>query len=281
MPRILLFLALFALAPAASALADGIALPVSPLGKPTGNTYPNSMSALGDSITRAYNVDSNNWIEHPEHSWATGYDSSDPVKSHYERILAKNRNINGRNYNDARSGADMTDLAGQADVAVSRGVQYVTIEMGGNDICKDDLASVTPVEQYRAEFRAAADKLKAGLPTAKVFVASVPDVYQLWKLYDGNLAAESVWYTFSICQAMLSNSRSESERLALREINRQYNDVLAQESANYGFKFDNYAVWNTAFARSDVSQVDFFHPSMSGQAKLADQTWPQGYWPTI
>jgi lysophospholipase L1-like esterase len=252
-----------------------------PGGGGTTTGLPSSMSALGDSITRAYNVDSSNWIEHPEHSWSTGYDSGDIVYSHYERLLKANRNINGRNYNDAKSGADMTDLARQADLAISHGAQYVTIEMGGNDICKGDVASVTPVEQYRAEFRAAADKLKAGLPNAKVFVASVPDVYQLWKLYDGDWGAEFVWSSAGICQAMLSNSRTETERQALRSINTQYNQVLAEECALYGFKYDGGAVFNTQFTRSDVSHVDYFHPSMSGQAKLAAQSWPAGYWPTV
>jgi hypothetical protein len=31
--------------------------------------------------------------------------------------------------------------------------------------------------------------------------------------------------------------------------------------------------YNTAFVRSDVSTIDYFHPSVSGQAKLAAVTW--------
>lgn len=237
---------------------------------------PSKMAALGDSITRAYNVDSNNWIEHPEHSFATGYDSGDIVSSHYERILKKNKQIGGNNFNDAVSGAEMADIAAQADRAIAQGAQYVMIEIGGNDICAGDLAGVTPVETFRAQFRAAADKLKAGLPNAKVYVMSVPDVYLLWKLYDGHWQAEWTWDAFDICQAMLSNSRTETERQSLRGINVQYNEVLAQETAAYGFHWDNNAVFNTQFLREDVSQVDFFHPSMKGQAKLASVSWAAG-----
>lgn len=254
------------------------ALAAKPGGGGGGSTtgLPSKMAALGDSITRAYNVDSNNWIEHPEHSFATGYDGGDIVSSHYERILAKNRAISGYNYNDAVSGAEMVDIAAQADRAVAQGAQYVMIEIGGNDICAGDLAGVTPVETFRAQFRAAADKLKAGLPNAKVYVMSVPDVYLLWKLYDGHWQAEFTWSSFDICQSMLDNGRTEADRQWLRSVNIQYNEVLAQESAAYGFHWDNNAVFNTQFLREDVSQVDFFHPSMKGQAKLAATTWAAG-----
>lgn len=246
--------------------------------KPGGGSsgLPSKMAALGDSITRAYNVDSNNWIEHPEHSFATGYDGGDIVTSHYERILKKNRQIGGNNDNDAVSGAEMSDIAAQADRAIAQGAQYVMIEIGGNDICASDLAGVTPVETFRAQFRTAADKLKAGLPNAKVYVMSVPDVYLLWKLYDGHWQAEWTWDAFDICQAMLSNSRTETDRQWLRSVNVQYNEVLAQETTAYGFHWDDNAVFNTAFLREDVSQVDFFHPSMKGQAKLASVSWAAG-----
>jgi hypothetical protein len=75
-------------------------------GKPTGGgtttTLPSSMSSIGDSITRGFNA-CGWYVDCTSASWATGTDTS--INSHYLRILAKNRNINGRNYNDARSGA--------------------------------------------------------------------------------------------------------------------------------------------------------------------------------
>jgi hypothetical protein len=42
--------------------------------------------------------------------------------------------------------------------------------------------------------------------------------------------------------------------------------------------FDGNAVFNTAFATSDVSTRDYFHPSPTGQAKLAAVMWSAGYW---
>ena len=44
-------------------------------------------------------------------------------------------------------------------------------------------------------------------------------------------------------------------------------------------RFDNHAVFNTAFTAGDVSTRDYFHPSVAGQAKLAAGTWAVGFWP--
>jgi PKD repeat protein len=41
-------------------------------------------------------------------------------------------------------------------------------------------------------------------------------------------------------------------------------------------RFDNNAVFNTKFTKSDVSG-DYFHPSVAGQAKLASVSWAAGY----
>lgn len=74
---------------------------------------PNSMAAIGDSITRAFDVCCF-YGDYPEHSWTTGYDGGDVVDSQYERILAKNPAIEGQEYNDAVTGSQMDDAPGQA-----------------------------------------------------------------------------------------------------------------------------------------------------------------------
>jgi hypothetical protein len=33
------------------------------------------------------------------------------------------------------------------------------------------------------------------------------------------------------------------------------------------------------FTTSDVSTVDYFHPSVTGQKHLAGETWAASYWP--
>ena len=95
--------------------------------------YPDSMASLGDSLTRAKYPEPTLPGDQPQYSWSTGDNSS--VQSHYYRILQQNSLISGSNYNDAVSGANMALLNAQAGLAVSQGVEYVTILMGGNDVC--------------------------------------------------------------------------------------------------------------------------------------------------
>jgi len=66
----------------------------------------------------------------------------------------------------------------------------------------------------------------------------------------------------------------------VRQRNIAFNDVLRDTCALYvQCRFDGYAVFNTVFTASDITGRDYFHPSTSGQAKLASVTWAAGYWP--
>jgi hypothetical protein len=38
-------------------------------------------------------------------------------------------------------------------------------------------------------------------------------------------------------------------------------------------QFDGEAIFNAAFTESEVSTVDYFHPSLTGQASLAALAW--------
>src|SRR5215208_3772521 len=169
-----------------------------------GTPLPNSIASIGDSITRAADVCC--WYgDHPAQSWSTGGGAFDGITSHYEHIVALKPSIYGRNFNDAKSGAKMRDAAGQAQAAVTQGAHYVTILMGGNDLCTSSTATMTTVADFQAQYEATMNVLAAGLsPNSHVFVSSIPDVYQLWKLFHTNLAAHFVWSVAGICQSLLS-----------------------------------------------------------------------------
>jgi lysophospholipase L1-like esterase len=109
---------------------------------------PSSMAALGDSITRAYDVCCS-YGDHPGQSWSTGSTSYDGIASHYERIRQLNPAITGRGYNDAVSGAKMAAAPTQAAKAASQGARYVTILLGANDLCTSSPSTMTPTETFR------------------------------------------------------------------------------------------------------------------------------------
>ena len=81
-----------------------------------------------------------------------------------------------------------------------------------------------------------------------------------------------------ICQSLLVADRTEEQRQLVRTRNIEFNQVLAEECAAYPrCRFDATRC-STRFGRSDVSNLDYFHPSLAGQARLASITWSAGWW---
>jgi lysophospholipase L1-like esterase len=248
---------------------------------PTIVNFPNSIASTGDSITRAFNTGSFPFTDAPANSWSTGTNAS--VNSHYSRILHDNPPISGHSYNDAVTGAVMADLNGQVANVVSQGAQYVTILLGANDACADTESEMTPVATYRSQFQAAIVTLSTGLPDTRIYVLSVPNIYNLWFILKDNASARSTWSLLNICQSMLANPQSKDPAdVARRERVRQrvvdYNTQLTEVCAAYVHcRFDGNAVFNAIFVPADVSTRDYFHPSLAGQAKLAEATYTAGF----
>jgi lysophospholipase L1-like esterase len=269
-------------------LALGIALvlllagPATPAGAARASAaatppLPDSMAAIGDSITQA--VDAccffGNW---PGHSWSTGNAPLDGIASHYERIRARHLAIRGHRWNNAVSGARMADAPAQARRTVDQGAQYVTILMGANDLCGWD-GTLTPTATFRAQFQQTLAILGAGLPDTHVFVASIPNLHQLWSILRTNPVAQVVWQTAGICPSMLNFFNSPADRQAVidreRELNQALHDVCAAWS---NCRFDDYLTYNYDFTPAMVSKLDWFHPSLAGQATLAALTWSASWW---
>jgi hypothetical protein len=124
--------------------------------------------------------------------------------------------------------------------------------------------------------------LAAGLPAGShIFVSSIPNVYRLWQLFRTNAAAQFIWSVAQICQSMLSPANTEQDRQAVLAREQAFNQVLAEVCGQYAIcRFDDYAVFNHQFAAAQVSALDYFHPSLSGQAALASITWQRSWWGT-
>src|SRR5215207_9909245 len=237
----------------------------------TGPALPDSMAAIGDSITQAVDVCCfyGNW---PSHSWSTGAAVLDGIASHYERIRARNPAIRGQRWNNAVSGARMADAPGQARRTVGQGAEYVTILMGANDLCGWD-GTLTPTATFRAQFAETLDILRTGLPGSHVLVASIPDLYQLWSILRTDPAAQVVWQAAGICPSMLNFFNAPADRQAVVDRQAELNQVLESVCATWSnCRFDNYLTYNYAFTRSMVSKLDYFHPTLS------TLTWNASWW---
>jgi lysophospholipase L1-like esterase len=243
--------------------------------------YPNSIASTGDSITRAYNTGSA-FADNPAASWSTGTNST--VVSHYTLLIGLNPAINGHAFNDAKSGARMVDLTGQLATVSGQNVDYVTVLMGGNDVCQPSESAMTPVADFSAQFSNAMATFTAASPNTNVYVVSIPNVYNLWSVLKNNSLARFIWAIGGVCQSMLARPTSTQTadvqrraRVLQREVD--YNSALATICAQYTrCRFDGNAVFGITFVASDVSTRDYFHPSLSGQKKLAAVSWSAGYW---
>jgi lysophospholipase L1-like esterase len=238
---------------------------------------PDSMAAIGDSITQAVDVCCfyGNW---PGHSWSTGRVPLDGIASHYERLRALNPGIRGHRWNNAVSGAKMADAPAQARRTVGQGAQYVTILIGANDLC-GWADTLTPTATFRAQFTKTLAILRAGLPTAHVFVSSIPNLHQLWSVLRADPLAQLVWQAADICPSMLNFFNSPADRQAVIDRERELNNVLRDVCATWSnCRFDNNLTYNYNFTRPMVSKLDSFHPSLKGQATLAALTWSASWW---
>lgn len=267
---------------------------------------PRVMAALGDSITRGYNTTGNGCptgpgLDCPKNSWATG--TNPTVDSFRERLDAISPQPLTA-YNDAVSGARAVNLLSQAEVAAGQDPELVLIEIGANDACA---TPQTPTATFREQVRSALQALVSSNKQVYIQLMSIPDINNLRTIFteppDPNALLR--WELFHVCQGLLANPLSteppdEERREAFRDQVMAYNAALAEVCAE--FKrciWDDEAVFNSKFTTADVANVtntggldvppfnlvpvigpgnpnstaDYFHPSVSGQAKLAEAAW--------
>jgi lysophospholipase L1-like esterase len=267
---------------------------------------PRVMAALGDSITRGYNTSgpgcpSGPGLDCPKNSWATGTNPAvDSVRERLDAISPQPLTA----YNDAVSGARAVNLLSQAQVAASQNPDFVLIEIGANDACA---STPTPTATFSNQVREAMNALVAGNKSVYIQLMSIPDINQLRTIFteppDPN--ALTRWQLFNVCQGLLANPLStapadEARREAFRDQVIAYNSALAEVCAEIKrCIWDTEAVFSSKFTTADVANVtnteglnippfnlvpvfgpgfanstaDYFHPSISGQAKLAEAAW--------
>jgi lysophospholipase L1-like esterase len=240
--------------------------------------FPNSIAADGDSITRAFNTCPFPFTDCTQNSWATGTEAA--VNSFYLRIRAVNAGITGNLFNDARSGARMSNLPEQVRRSIEHRVEFVVMDMGANDVCTSEETTMTSVESFTSNFERAIRELRERLPAARVAVGSIPNVYTLWEVLHTNRAATEAWRNLGICQSMLRNATStsredEERRLRVQRREVEFNRALETVCATYAnCQWDRNTGYNYRFEAREVSTNDYFHPSQRGQHSIAEIEYP-------
>jgi lysophospholipase L1-like esterase len=238
---------------------------------PTWDRAPNSIAAVGDSITRAFDA-CEALSDCPEVSWATGTDAK--VNSLALRLLGKTGAAQ-RSWNHAKTGAQMADLPAQLSQAMTRKPELVTVLAGANDACQPTVAAMTPVPEFREQFEEAMRTLREASPKTQVLVGSVPDLKRLWSIGRTSEASKGLW-KLGICPSMLADpddlgaaatSRRDSVQDRVEEYNAVLKDVCAKDKL---CRFDGGALYKYRFGTAQLSTVDWFHPSTGGQKLLAE-----------
>lgn len=258
-------------------LALLFSLLVAPAARAT-TSLPDSMAALGDSITQAN--DACCWYgDHPAHSWSTGTSTRDKVNSQYERLVELNPDITGQASNVAVSGAKANGLSGQVTAALALEPDYVTLLIGANDLCTSSARTMTSTTDFATRVSAALAALHEGLPETEIFVSSIPNIHQLWSVLHKSWLARKVWSVAGICQSMLASTNTDTDRQRVVTRQAAFNQILSQACGQYSrCRWDGYATYNHAFSKSQISKLDYFHPNRSGQAELAQVTWNASWW---
>jgi lysophospholipase L1-like esterase len=257
---------------------------------------PTMLGAIGDSYTQAWGVSPAYPRDHPGFSWAIGGAKGDGVFSLRERFVALGDKLTV--VNAATSGRKMDDAVRQATRIVSfaralpaGSTVYVVFELGTNDMCNDP---TTDPAVFDSELRDAMAVLEDGLPKAsRMLMLSVPDFAHFYDITQADptaLAFLNQTANSKICSPFLGSNSPLSLDQA-RQILAAYDASLARvcgeieasrgRSGALHCTYDEARLSFRDYTVKDLTTVDFFHPSLSGQAKLATDAWLVGPWANL
>lgn len=232
------------------------------------------LGALGDSITRGYDI-SALFKEDTDQSWSTGLANRESILNQLIRILAPQVATQFQTRNFAVTGQSVNGsnslFQAEAQQMAAFAPQVVTIEIGANDICQGLADTTEKLALFQQNVSTAIDTLKkASRPPVLISVATVPNIYSLTQI--PQLASQSIcqnaWALACPNLATLTQAQFQAQWTAVN----QALEAAAKAGGNQ-VVFDNYTVANTVFTTNDVSALDCFHPSATGQGKLANAVW--------
>jgi lysophospholipase L1-like esterase len=254
---------------------------------------PSLLGAIGDSYSQGYSVSPQHRLDNPTYSWVVGSATGDGVYSLRERLEALGANLTV--VDAATSGKKMSDAPRQAAnvVAAARKLgagrtAYVTFELGTNDLCDD--AKTSPSD-FEAQLSSAISILRAGLPDgSEILMLPIPDFdhFRLITQADSRARASLALYVNSRnCAPFLGSNGSltlDQARAAMAEYNsillRVCDTIESTDGASGGLhcRSDLALLSERDFTIGDLSTVDYFHPSLSGQGRMAAAAWRVGPW---
>ncbi len=268
-----------------------------PTPQPTAPPLPALLGAIGDSYTQAWSVSPTYRYDHPQFSWAVGTSKTDGVTSLLERFRALGDAPVV--VDAATSGKTMDDASRQADLVVAAAKKlapektaYVTFELGTNDLCASP-NPMTDIVDFQVELRTAINTLRTGLPAgSRILMLSVPDFPHFHDITAADAAARAklAGPPSSQCAPYLGTNGPASVADAdsmLAQYDAALKGMCDDIDAKEGHTGKLYCTYDASllaesdFTIKDLSTYDYFHPSLSGQAKMAEAAWKADVWAAL
>lgn len=264
--------------------------------------FPLKMSVSGDSLSQGALADGVIPYDQPWNSWAQGWDGE--VSSLWMRYRA---DVNPYLWVEpvSKSGATVDDFPEQAEQICGQLLRpnRVFVLFGQNDACRsersatEDAAASMPTAEYYAAWIGAGLRILAEcLPRGSV--VHVVSVVRVDFLRDAGIAKDPfycplVWSELDICPIATAEPDPVRRARVGQRID-EWNAALAREVAAFDhdaernprrirFTTDwegsiaegkrNTSAGTYEFKSPDINQLDCFHASIRGQAKLACVEW--------
>lgn len=285
---------------------------------------PDDMGALGDSMTAAALASfkrqegqlpwiqvsfvlrmigfglSDNYrsIEDRHLSWSTGINNGGRVLSHAGRLAAlKGKHAHFPVFNAALSGDAAQDVIDEqlprlrnwSLATVKKDYpDYVTLLIGANDVCADDVEGMTSVSEFYSRLDLILYELSSKSPKTKILLSKLPNIELLrskaaratlmgWGEFK---RCEDLWKFASLCPTLTTIDDPEQRLEVARRID-DFNLVMSDLTQRLsGFDVPVKVVSKTyreEFSANDLS-MDCFHPNAVGQDKLSRATWEESFW---
>ncbi len=146
-------------------------------------------------------------------------------------------------------------------------MDLVLVDLGTNDLC--DLPATT-VPAFRLRLEAGLQQIAERAPSARIVVVSIVDQPAIWEVVK---TVPGVRTVRGFCRATMDSGTRAALAASTRVMNRMLATVCGQHPQ---CRYDGGAAFRIRWSRADVSSVDYFHPSLSGQRKIAAAVWASG-----
>jgi lysophospholipase L1-like esterase len=284
---------------------------------------PLNLFNIGNSIGEGIAAYDDIGAFHHETVWSTGYNPADIVDTLNERFEAIDpagyyENVASRDsiFNHAEEGDEMADFVTQANEVVATAAAtpsgtagMITVFLGNNDVCTDEVGTMTDPAMFEAQYRAGLDVLAASHATrdAYIHVSGIPDIYWLWIAKRDRFWCRVFVWPLVPCKELLANpsegcislesdldpdtnyagdgddsvcTRRKNFHRAIRDdYNRILRDVLLEYIENGRLPNAYYIdIFDIKFDDAHVNSGDCFHPSVEGHRVLAEEHWCRSPW---